>query len=137
MTVDIDPLSQESESVKDLAENKKVIKRNESIIKYVTENRFDETVKSQKAAIIIFGAERCSHCEPLMEVMQVLLEEEFREVSCFYMDLDKNKDFAEKYEIFQLPRVSFYRDGEKVYEFLGEKSYDEIAELIEKYILGV
>ncbi|MCI5643217.1 MAG: thioredoxin family protein, partial [Peptoniphilus sp.] len=85
----------------------------------------------------IFGADRCSHCEPLMEVMQVLLEEEFKEVSCYYMDLDKNKDFAEKYEIFQLPRVSFYKDGEKVHEFTGEKSYDEIAELIEKYILEI
>ncbi|MDU7115574.1 MAG: thioredoxin family protein, partial [Peptoniphilus harei] len=137
LSIDIDPLSQESESVKDLDENKKVIKRNESKIKYVTENHFDATIKNQRAAIIIFGAERCSHCEPLMEVMQVLLEEEFREVSCYYMDLDKNKDFAEKNEIFQLPRVSFYKEGKKVYEFLGEKSYDEIAELIEKYILEI
>ena len=69
--------------------------------------------------------------------MEVLLEEEFKEVNCYYMDLDKNKDFAEKYEIFQLPRVSFYSDGEKVYEFMGEKSYDEIAGLIEKYLLEV
>lgn len=53
------------------------------------------------------------------------------------MDLDKNKDFAEQNEIFQLPRVSFYKEGKKVYEFLGEKSYDEIAELIEKYILEI
>ena len=51
------------------------------------------------------------------------------------MDLDKNKSFAEKHEIFQLPRVSFYKDGEKVYEFMGEKSYDEIAGLIEEYLL--
>lgn len=134
---DIDPLSQESESVVDLEENKRVIKRNESVIKYVTQNYFDDTIKSQEAAIIIFGADRCSHCEPLMEVMQVLLEEEFKEVSCYYMDLDKNKDFAEKHEIFQLPRVSFYKNGERVYEFKGEKSYDEIAELIEKYILEI
>ena len=86
-------------------------------------------------AIIIYGAERCSHCEPLMEVMEVLLKEEFKEVSCFYMDLDKNKEFAEEHEIFQLPRVSFYKGGEKVYEFMGEKSYDEIAGLIEDYLL--
>lgn len=137
LTNDIDPLSQESESVKDLVENKKIIKRNESQIKYVNQNYFDETINKEKAAIIIYGAQRCSHCKPLMEVMEVLLEEEFKEVNCYYMDLDKNKDFAEKYEIFQLPRVSFYSDGEKVYEFMGEKSYDEIAGLIEKYLLEV
>ena len=134
---DLDPLSQESESVKDLVENKKIIKRNESQIKYVNQNYFDETINKEKAAIVIYGAQRCSHCEPLIEVMEVLLEEEFKEVNCYYMDLDKNKDFAEKYEIFQLPRVSFYSDGEKVYEFMGEKSYDEIAGLIEKYLLEV
>ena len=116
-------------------ENKKVIKRNESVIKYIAANHFDETIRENKMAILIYGAERCSHCEPLMEVMEVLLEEEFKDVSCFYMDLDKNKSFAEEYEIFQLPRVSFYKDGEKVYEFMGEKSYDEIAGLIEEYLL--
>ena len=135
LSIDIDPLSQESESVRDLVENKKVIKRNESVIKYIAANHFDETIRENKMAVLIYGAERCSHCEPLMEVMEVLLEEEFKEVSCFYMDLDKNKSFAEKYEIFQLPRVSFYKDGEKVYEFMGEKSYDEIAGLIEEYLL--
>ncbi|MBU5668344.1 thioredoxin [Peptoniphilus sp. MSJ-1] len=132
---DIDPLSQESESVKDLEENKKVIRRNQSRIKNISGSHFKETIKELSNAIVVFGAERCSHCDQLIEVIEILLEEEFREVNCFYMDLDKNKDFADKYEIYQLPQVSLYKDGEKVFEFKGEKSYDEIAVMIEDYIL--
>lgn len=132
---DIDPLSQESESVKDLEENKKVIRRNQSRIKNISGIHFEDTMDELSNAIVVFGAERCSHCDQLIEVIEILLEEEFREVNCFYMDLDKNKDFADKHEIYQLPQVSLYKDGEEVFEFKGEKSYDEIAVLIEDYIL--
>jgi len=135
LSYDIDPLSQESESVKDLEENKKVIRRNQSRIKNISENHFEEIIGELTNAIVVFGAARCSHCDQLMEVIEVLLEEEFKEVNSFYMDLDKNKDFADKYEIYQLPQVALFKNGEKVHEFRGEKSYDEIAVMIEDYLL--
>ena len=34
-------------------------------------------------------------------------------------------------------RIPVHMDGKKVYEFMGEKSYDEIAGLIEEYLLGL
>ncbi|MGI5949010.1 thioredoxin domain-containing protein [Peptoniphilus sp.] len=134
---DIDPLSQESESPKDLAENKEMIRKNNSVIKNIFSQNFAEIISKNEYSICVFGAPRCTHCMALMEIVEAMLTDEFKNVSAYYMDVDKNRDFAEKNEIYQLPLTKFYKNGEEVYSFQGEKSYDMIAEAIEKYLLEI
>ena len=62
-----------------------------------------------------------------------LIEEEFQEVTCFYMDIDENPSFAAKRGIKSVPLTVFYKNSKEVYRFLGEGSYDEIADAIEDY----
>lgn len=134
---DIDPLSQESESPKDLAENKEMIRKNQSVIKNIFSQNFKEIISKNEYSICIFGAPRCTHCMPLMEIVEAMLTDEFKNVKAYYMDVDKNKAFADEHKIYQLPLTTFYKDGEEVYSFYGEKPYDVIAEAIEKYFLGI
>lgn len=137
LSKDIDPLSQESESPTDLAENKEMIRKNQSIIKNIYSKNFKEIISQKELSICIFGAARCTHCMPLMEVIEAMLKNEFKNISAYYMDVDKNKKFAEDNKIYQLPLTVFFKNGDEVYSFYGEKPYDWIAENIETYLLEI
>ncbi|MDO5715496.1 MAG: thioredoxin domain-containing protein [Tissierellia bacterium] len=132
---DIDVITMESELNREVQFKKEIIRRNQSVIKYINQNNFTEKIRSCQKAIVIFGAKRCLHCPPLMELLTTLLETEFQEVHGFYMDVDLNKAFAKEHEINTLPQTVFYRQGKKVYSFVGEDSYDSIADHIDKYLL--
>lgn len=132
---DIDPITMESELNREVAVKKEIIRRNQSKIKYISQNNFEKTIGECHRAIVIFGAKRCLHCPPLMEVMTNLLEREFPHLAGFYIDVDKNQSLAKKYGITQIPMTIFFKEGEAVYQFIREESYDAIAAHIEEYLL--
>ncbi|MDO5717303.1 MAG: thioredoxin domain-containing protein, partial [Tissierellia bacterium] len=132
---DIDVVTMEAELNREVEFKKEIIRRNQSMIKYISQNNFDKKIQGCSYAIVIFGAKRCLHCPPLMELLTTMLETEFQEVQGFYMDVDLNKSFAKEHDIASLPLTVFYRGGKRVYSFLGEDSYVSIANHIEKYLL--
>lgn len=131
---DIDPLSQESESLKELRVSKEIYSRNHHRIKTISSYDFYEKTKNL-TGIVIFGAIRCTHCGPLIELMTDLLDEEFPKISCYYLDIDANNSIARNLEITSIPLVNFYKNGELVYYFKGENTYDNIADVIDKYLI--
>lgn len=134
LNMDIDPLSQKSESLKELKESKEIFRRSQGLIKTISSEDFEE--KTGKGnSIVVFGAIRCTHCAPLLELVSDMLEDEFPNVTCYYLDVDTNVEVKEKLKIQSIPLTNFYRDGKLVHSFTGENSYDDIADLIEEYLL--
>lgn len=131
---DIDPLSQESESIKELRQSKEIYRRNLSRIKTISSYDFYEKTDNL-TGLVIFGAIRCTHCGPLLELVTDLLEDEFQGVNCYYLDIDTNSDIAKDLNVGSIPLVNFYKSGEVVYSFTGENTYDNIADAIDKYVI--
>ena len=104
-----------------------------SSIKSINSKNFEKRLRENDNSIVIFGAARCTHCQALREILTELAEEEFTNITCFYMDIDENRSFAGKRDISSVPLTVFYKNKEEVYRFLGEGSYDEIADAIEEY----
>lgn len=135
LTEDIDPLTQESELNSQINKTREIIRENLNTVKKVSSNNFKENIRDTSTFIALFGANRCLHCEPLMEMLTDLIDTEFKDIKAYYIDVDDNKALAENYKINSLPTTIFFKKGREVYRFLGEKPYDLIAEDLEKYIL--
>ena len=130
---DVDIVTMAMENDEEIAFQKKIITMDSSLIKSINAKNFDKRLFENENSIVIYGAVRCTHCQALREILIELIEEEFEEVSCFYMDIDENKSFAKKRNISSVPLTVFYKNNEEVYRFLGEGSYDEIADAVEEY----
>lgn len=120
--------------MKELRVSKEIYSRNHHRIKTISSYDFYEKTKNL-TGIVIFGAIRCTHCGPLIELMTDLLDEEFPKISCYYLDIDANNSIARNLEITSIPLVNFYKNGKLVYSFKGENTYDNIADVIDEYLI--
>ncbi|MGO3751907.1 MAG: thioredoxin domain-containing protein [Peptoniphilaceae bacterium] len=128
---DIDFITIAIEHDEVIEKHKKILKMESSHIKSINSKNFDNRLAEGEKAIVIHGGARCLHCNSIREMMSELLENEFSNISCFYLDIDENKSFIKKHEIKSLPTTIFYKDSKEIFRFIGEKSYDEIASFIE------
>lgn len=130
---DVDIVTMAMENDEEIAYQKKMMIMDNSIIKSINSKNFENRISQNENSIVIYGAVRCTHCQAVREILMELIGKEFKEVTCFYMDIDENSTFATKRNINSVPLTVFYKNNKEVYSFLGEGSYDEIADAIEDY----
>ncbi|EFI42693.1 thioredoxin domain-containing protein [Peptoniphilus sp. oral taxon 386] len=130
---DIDLITMAMENDEEIAYQKKIISMENSNIKSINSKNFDRRLEEKENAIVIFGAVRCIHCKALREIISELIESEFKNINCYYLDIDENKSMIRKHDIKSVPITMFFKNSQEVYRFIGESSYDEIAQAIEKY----
>ena len=123
------------ENNEEISFQKKIINMDNTSIKSINSKNFDKRIHENESSIVIYGAARCTHCQALIEVISELVQSEFKNISCYYMDIDENKNFANKNGIKSVPLTVFYKNSKEVYSFMGEQSYDTIAEKIEEKLL--
>jgi len=79
--------------------------------------------------ILKFGAVWCPGCITMRKVWKEL-ESDF-ELDTEYFDLDVDLEAVNKWEIGnKVPVFIFLKDGKEVRRFHGEKSYEEVLEII-------
>ncbi len=61
-------------------------------------------------ALALFTAEGCGACRLLKQVIEAA--ENLDDVACFELDVGTDQGLAEEFEIFHLPGMLLYRDGE-------------------------
>lgn len=132
---DVDIVTMAMENDEEISYQKKIINMDNTSIKSINSKNFEKRLHDKDNSIVIYGASRCTHCQALIEVISELVQTEFKNINCYYMDIDENKSFANKNGIKSVPLTVFYKNHEEVYKFLGEHSYDTIAELIEDKLL--
>lgn len=82
------------------------------MVKIITNNDMSEA-KSSKLAVIDFSATWCGPCQMLAPVMEELSEELAGKVDIYSVDVDKNSELAEKFNIMSVPAIIVLKDGEK------------------------
>lgn len=51
-----------------------------------------------------------------------------------YVDVDANPDLTQACHIGGIPVVAVYRDGAEAVRFNGEKDYDDLCDILDKYV---
>ena len=96
----------------------------------VTSDTFEEEVLNAEGTVVVdFNAQWCGPCKMLAPVIEELAED-LPEVKFVSVDIDDNDDLADDYDVFSIPCLVVFKDGEEADRSVGGKSKDEILELI-------
>lgn len=96
----------------------------------VNERNFNEEVlNSPKPVIIDFFATWCEPCMQQSPIIEKIADIE-EEVKVVKIDVDKNAELADKYDIMSIPTILIIKDGQVIKDFVGLTSRDEILEAL-------
>ena len=94
----------------------------------------DEVLESDLPVVVDFWAPWCAPCQAIAPVLDELAEKYQDEIKVVKVNIDHNRDLAEKYNISSIPNLLFFANGEKVDQQLGFTSKDELENKIESIL---
>ncbi|MDO5511514.1 thioredoxin [Corynebacterium sp.] len=98
----------------------------------VTQSNFREVVvEADKPVIVDFWAEWCGPCKKLSPVLDELSEELGDSVTIAKVNVDEERTLGAMFQIMSIPAVLFFKDGEKVDEFIGVRPRSHIMAKLE------
>lgn len=101
----------------------------------VTTDQFEEQVlKSSTPVLVDFWAAWCGPCKMIKPHVDALAEEYAGRVKVVSVDVDNERDIAEKYGIMSIPTLFFFKDGKVVDQQVGAVSKSVIASKLETLI---
>ena len=104
-----------------------------SNVKKVTTDTFrKDVIESDKPVVVDFWAEWCGPCKKLSPILEEVAEELDGEVTIAKVNVDEERNLGAMFQIMSIPNVLIFNHGEKVDEFVGLRSKDDIVEQVKK-----
>jgi len=94
---------------------------------------FDGFVK-KGVAIIDFWAEWCGPCKMMEPVFEEVSKSMKGKVSFGKVNIDNNRELAERFQIMSIPTLLVFKDGEQVDRASGVISKEEMTKKIEEQL---
>lgn len=103
----------------------------------LTDQNFKNEVEDFKGVVLAdFFAEWCGPCKTMGPIIDELAAEYEGndKAKIGKVNIDENKETAEKFAVMSIPTFILFKDGKKIGELVGAKSKDELKALIEENI---
>lgn len=101
-------------------------------VEVVTDNEFQEKLKSNEKVVVKYFADWCGSCRLFSPKYKRLSgDERFSDVTFLDVNAEKNPDARKLAGVTNLPFFAVFRDGELVEGFSGNKE-EAVVELISK-----
>ena len=94
---------------------------------------FENVIKAQKLVIVDFYADWCGPCKMLSPVIANMANE-FPNINFYKVNVDRESVLARKMNIQSIPTVMFYKQGQLVNQFAGNKNPQEIKTIISNFL---
>lgn len=108
----------------------------EGVVLHLTSPSFDHAI-SNGVTIVKFFAPWCGHCKRLVPTWDELAgkyvgnkDVKVAKVDCTLTD---NKDLCAEQEVDGFPTIFIYKDGEKITEYNGNRSLDDLVNFINRH----
>ena len=103
-------------------------------IKLTTQNYDGEVTKSSIPVLVDFWAPWCGPCQMLGPVIEEIAEEYEGKAKVCKVNVDEEGTLASQNAIVSIPTVIIFKDGKAVERLVGAHSFDDYADLFDKYI---
>ncbi len=106
-----------------------------SNVKNVTTDTFrKDVIESDKPVVVDFWAEWCGPCKKLSPILEEVAEELDGQVIIAKVNVDEERNLGAMFQIMSIPNVLIFNHGEKVDEFVGLRSKDDIVAQVKKQL---
>jgi thioredoxin 1 len=100
-------------------------------LKQITDADFKEFVSDDGLVLVDFSATWCGPCKKLHPILEEI-QGERDDVKIAMVDIQTAPDTARSCGVMSVPQVHFFKNGEKVDQFIGLQSKGAILKHIEK-----
>lgn len=100
-----------------------------------TEQEFEQVISEGKV-LIDFYSNTCPPCRMLAPIIEKFAQEYQGRVTIKKVNVDYLAKIAIRYDIFSIPTLLFFNNGELVNTVVGYRSSRELADLIDKNLLS-
>jgi thioredoxin 1 len=89
--------------------------------------------KEGKVLMLELGSVGCKPCEKMKPVMEKLKTAYAGKIEVIFIDIRKDRDSAERFDVFGIPTQVFLdKDGKEFHRHYGFYAYEEIAPVLKK-----
>lgn len=101
------------------------------VIEVTQANFRDVVIDSDKPVIVDFWAEWCGPCKKLSPLLDEVADELGDTVTVAKVNVDEERTLGAMFQIMSIPTVLYFKDGEKVDEFIGMRPRSHIMAKLE------
>jgi len=105
-----------------------------NVKKVTTETFRSDVIEADKPVVVDFWAEWCGPCKKLSPILEEVADELDGEVTIAKVNVDEERNLGAMFQIMSIPNVLIFNNGEKVDEFVGLRSKDDIVAQVKKQL---
>ncbi len=100
-------------------------------LQHLTDSNFEEAIKGAPVSMVDFFATWCGPCKMMSPIVEKLAEEYDEKALVGKVDTDNETDTAQKYGIFSIPTLIFFKNGQEIERKVGVTPEAEIREILD------
>lgn len=93
----------------------------------------EEVLQSEQAVLVDFWAPWCSFCRRLAPAIDRIEEKYGKNVKIAKLNVDDNKEIAQKYEVNSIPTLILFQNGKAIDSVISPPSEASIIDWIKKH----
>ncbi len=90
-----------------------------------------EVLNSANPVFVDFWAEWCGPCRAMSPIVEELSEEYGDKVNFVKLNVVENNELAQKYNVFSIPTLAIFKDGEVVSQKVGATTKESFKTMID------
>src|SRR3990167_265126 len=98
----------------------------------LTRKEFDEYTK-KGIVLIDFFADWCMPCVMMSPILEELSEDFKGKIKFGKINVDENRELAQKFNILSIPNFILFKDGKKAEQFIGAMPAENFSEKLKKF----
>jgi len=99
----------------------------------LTDDTFDEAI-GKGVALVDFWAPWCGPCKMQGPIIDSLADEYAEKAEVCKLNVDDNNETAAKFGVMSIPTIIIFKDGEKVEQFVGVQSEDQLKKALDEQL---